>query len=252
MYYNHTQDDYSQPYMSSGYPHQPPTLMPDHRGSDSRSANQKSSKPKRRRVTTPVQRKAANVRERKRMFSLNDAFDRLRKRVPTFTFEKRLSRIETLRLAIGYIGFMTDLLIEKGAAPEYIKQAILRRTEGQYFLSASPVSDDGSADYIPPHSTAIQQTYIHPAESMQNMYADYTLASNHHAAGQELHHQTYEDYSVQPMPHRLSNINFESTPHQQPPMLINRSNDDQYSSNDLSPGSDCSSENSPSSPKSDQ
>lgn len=72
-------DDYSQPYMSSGYPHQPPTLMPDHRGSDSRSANQKSSKPKRRRVTTPVQRKAANVRERKRMFSLNDAFDRLRK-----------------------------------------------------------------------------------------------------------------------------------------------------------------------------
>ena len=45
--------------------------------------------------------------------------------MPTFTFEKRLSRIETLRLAIGYIGFMTDLLIEKGAAPEYIKQVNL-------------------------------------------------------------------------------------------------------------------------------
>ncbi|ERL90270.1 hypothetical protein D910_07622 [Dendroctonus ponderosae] len=30
--------------------------------------------------------------------------------VPTFAYEKRLSRIETLRLAITYISFMTELL----------------------------------------------------------------------------------------------------------------------------------------------
>lgn len=30
--------------------------------------------------------------------------------VPTFAYEKRLSRIETLRLAITYIGFMSELL----------------------------------------------------------------------------------------------------------------------------------------------
>ncbi|XP_037549543.1 pancreas transcription factor 1 subunit alpha [Nematolebias whitei] len=65
---------------------------------------------KRRRVITGVQRQAANVRERKRMFSLNEAFDELRRKVPTFAYEKRLSRIETLRLAIIYISFMTDLL----------------------------------------------------------------------------------------------------------------------------------------------
>lgn len=65
---------------------------------------------KRRRVVTGVQRQAANVRERKRMFSLNEAFDELRRKVPTFAYEKRLSRIETLRLAIIYISFMTDLL----------------------------------------------------------------------------------------------------------------------------------------------
>ncbi|CAB1350612.1 unnamed protein product [Coregonus sp. 'balchen'] len=53
---------------------------------------------------------AANVRERKRMFSLTEAFDELRRKVPTFVYEKRLSRIETLRLAIAYISFMTDLL----------------------------------------------------------------------------------------------------------------------------------------------
>ncbi|MEQ2208604.1 hypothetical protein XENOCAPTIV_008487 [Xenoophorus captivus] len=65
---------------------------------------------KRRRIVTGVQRQAANVRERKRMFSLNEAFDELRRKVPTFAYEKRLSRIETLRLAIVYISFMMDLL----------------------------------------------------------------------------------------------------------------------------------------------
>ncbi|KAM3596981.1 uncharacterized protein V6R79_023874 [Siganus canaliculatus] len=68
------------------------------------------SKPKRRRIITMGQRQAANVRERKRMFSLNEAFDELRRKVPTFAYEKRLSRIDTLRLAIVYISFMTDLL----------------------------------------------------------------------------------------------------------------------------------------------
>lgn len=35
---------------------------------------------------------------------------RLPFQVPTFAYEKRLSRIETLRLAITYISFMTELL----------------------------------------------------------------------------------------------------------------------------------------------
>ncbi|XP_044284893.1 fer3-like protein [Varanus komodoensis] len=65
---------------------------------------------KRKRIITRTQRQAANVRERKRMFNLNEAFDQLRKKVPTFAYEKRLSRIETLRLAIVYISFMTELL----------------------------------------------------------------------------------------------------------------------------------------------
>ncbi|XP_059206266.1 fer3-like protein [Centropristis striata] len=76
----------------------------------SRGAHGHHSKSKRRRIITVVQRQAANVRERKRMFSLNEAFDELRRKVPTFAYEKRLSRIDTLRLAIVYISFMTDLL----------------------------------------------------------------------------------------------------------------------------------------------
>lgn len=69
-----------------------------------------AGKRKRRRIITVDQRRAANVRERRRMSHLNEAFDGLRKRVPTFAYEKKLSRIETLRLAVTYIKFMDDLL----------------------------------------------------------------------------------------------------------------------------------------------
>ncbi|XP_037078410.1 pancreas transcription factor 1 subunit alpha-like [Pollicipes pollicipes] len=68
------------------------------------------TKKMRRRVASMAQRRAANIRERRRMLSLNEAFDRLRRKVPTFAYEKRLSRIETLRLAITYIAFMGELL----------------------------------------------------------------------------------------------------------------------------------------------
>ncbi|XP_020855637.1 fer3-like protein [Phascolarctos cinereus] len=75
-----------------------------------RGASLLLGRPKRKRVITSAQRQAANIRERKRMLNLNEAFDQLRKKVPTFAYEKRLSRIETLRLAIVYISFMTELL----------------------------------------------------------------------------------------------------------------------------------------------
>ena len=47
------------------------------------------------------------------MLSLNDAFEELRQIVPTFSHEKKISRIDTLRLAIIYISFMTDILAGK-------------------------------------------------------------------------------------------------------------------------------------------
>ncbi|XP_026464532.1 protein Fer3-like [Ctenocephalides felis] len=83
--------------------------IPSQIGSSS-SASSTSTKKPRRRVASVAQRRAANIRERRRMFNLNEAFDKLRRKVPTFAYEKRLSRIETLRLAITYIGFMSELL----------------------------------------------------------------------------------------------------------------------------------------------
>ena len=68
------------------------------------------SKKRRRRMQTPVQRKAANMRERKRMCHLNVAFDHLKDRLPNVRSRKKLSRIQTLRAAIFYISLLSECL----------------------------------------------------------------------------------------------------------------------------------------------
>lgn len=55
-----------------------------------------------------VQRAQANVRERKRMLSINSAFEELRVHVPTFPFEKRykISNIHLLqRFSFHFLSF---------------------------------------------------------------------------------------------------------------------------------------------------
>ena len=42
--------------------------------------------------------------------SINSAFEELRLHVPTFPYEKRLSKIDTLRLAIAYIALLRSAL----------------------------------------------------------------------------------------------------------------------------------------------
>lgn len=42
--------------------------------------------------------------------SINAAIDELRVHVPTFPYEKRLSKIDTLRLAIAYIALLREVL----------------------------------------------------------------------------------------------------------------------------------------------
>ena len=83
---------------------------PDHRSSDSGTGGNNSSNPsgvgsssssrswrrKRRCGHQQVhQRQAANLRERRRMQSINDAFEGLRTHIPTLPYEKRLSKVTT-------------------------------------------------------------------------------------------------------------------------------------------------------------
>ncbi|XP_060076773.1 pancreas transcription factor 1 subunit alpha-like [Ylistrum balloti] len=57
------------------------------------------------------QRSAANQRERRRMKSINDAFDILRDSIPTsVNADRRLSKVDTLKLAIRYISYLADMV----------------------------------------------------------------------------------------------------------------------------------------------
>ncbi|KAL4660199.1 transcription factor 21-like [Arapaima gigas] len=71
-----------------------------------------------------VQRHAANVRERKRMLNINSAFEELRCHVPTFPYERRLSKIDTLRLAIAYIALLRDILLSGCEPRAYVERCV--------------------------------------------------------------------------------------------------------------------------------
>ncbi|NXY87398.1 ASCL3 protein, partial [Alcedo cyanopectus] len=51
-----------------------------------------------------------NERERQRVRSVNEGYARLRHHLPKEFLEKRLSKVETLRAAIRYIGYLQALL----------------------------------------------------------------------------------------------------------------------------------------------
>ncbi|OWF45654.1 basic helix-loop-helix transcription factor amos-like [Mizuhopecten yessoensis] len=76
-----------------------------------------SSSARRRNSMTPgrevlrKRRLAANARERRRMESLNVAFDQLRDVVPSIGDDQKLSKYETLQMAQSYINALKDLLI---------------------------------------------------------------------------------------------------------------------------------------------
>lgn len=65
----------------------------------SKSGNGRAWRRKRRCGHQQVhQRQAANLRERRRMQSINDAFEGLRTHIPTLPYEKRLSKVNLLNV----------------------------------------------------------------------------------------------------------------------------------------------------------
>ncbi|XP_076624545.1 uncharacterized protein LOC143343484 [Colletes latitarsis] len=116
-----------------------------HRRSQNNRRNGTSGKSPRQAVQ---QRQAANMRERRRMQNINDAFEGLRAHIPTLPYEKRLSKVDTLKLAIGYIKFLNELVrADTGNDPltgngghsrcsgrDDTKKVIVRGSEGNPFI----------------------------------------------------------------------------------------------------------------------
>ena len=95
--------------------HTPYDTSPKNNGSTCSSEDQDSTSevdPEENHTTHGKRQKrvAANRRERTRMHTVNSAFDSLREMVPTYPSNRKLSKIETLRLACAYISDLSQLL----------------------------------------------------------------------------------------------------------------------------------------------
>ncbi|KAG6445133.1 basic helix-loop-helix transcription factor amos [Manduca sexta] len=86
---------------------------------EQRRTRKKSSKPTRKKTQSyeemQIQRVMANVRERQRTQSLNEAFASLRQIIPSLPSDK-LSKIQTLQLATQYIEFLYQILSNSDSA----------------------------------------------------------------------------------------------------------------------------------------
>lgn len=118
--------DFAAPYIKVEADDEPPVLLKSRsfgRKRKSVSSDEENSfqgKPKSRRKAPQSfediqhQRVMANVRERQRTQSLNEAFASLRKSIPTMPSDK-LSKIQTLKLAARYIDFLYHVLSNENA-----------------------------------------------------------------------------------------------------------------------------------------
>ncbi|XP_041316517.1 basic helix-loop-helix transcription factor scleraxis, partial [Pyrgilauda ruficollis] len=87
---------------------------PFHMESDAfgmKGGKRRSGKSRGRLSREPRQRHTANARERDRTNSVNTAFTALRTLIPTEPADRKLSKIETLRLASSYISHLGNVLL---------------------------------------------------------------------------------------------------------------------------------------------
>ncbi|XP_050299856.1 basic helix-loop-helix transcription factor scleraxis-like isoform X2 [Anthonomus grandis grandis] len=109
------------------------------KGSISHSNKRRKSRSEGQDSTPLKQRSQANARERDRTHSVNTAFSTLRTLIPTEPKDRKLSKIETLRLASSYISHLGTQLL---AGP--IDQPCLRLT--QNFTSDEDNSNSNSTN----------------------------------------------------------------------------------------------------------
>ncbi|CAG0924048.1 unnamed protein product [Notodromas monacha] len=122
------------------------------------------------------QRQAANIRERKRMLSINDAFKGLKDHIPTLPYEKRLSKVDTLKLAIGYINFLAELVENDRYPPEAnpthqepVKKVIIQchrgaaqRVRSTTMMSHASVSKRQRRVLVPPFIAGASSAVLYP------------------------------------------------------------------------------------------
>ena len=72
-------------------------------------------------------------REKRRLNNINSAFECLKKVIPTFPFEKRLTKIDTLRLAISYIQMLEAILKSEQHPELFIGQLLDGKITSEWY-----------------------------------------------------------------------------------------------------------------------
>lgn len=139
---------------------------------------------------------AANMRERNRMHVVNFAFDRLREVVPSYPANRKLSKIETLRMACSYIQELTNLLKSNAVVQGTDDVPVLTSQPNTYSPPMS--STDRVADQAPTFSTT---------SSPINNYQGYEMpppAYPEHSSSDSLEQTCHSESDVSPYLHGLS------------------------------------------------
>ena len=124
-----------------------------------------------------IKRMAANSRERKRMHTVNGAFDQLRELVPTYPSNRKLSKIDTLKLACSYIEDLTSLLRNPAVVHGDDVQLFHQTQEG--FM----------------HSSGFGLPSSYPGVQVKSEYGDYATCN-------------YQHYRVQPSYFASASVSF--------------------------------------------
>lgn len=106
-------------------------------------------------------RATANARERVRMNDMNEAFDLLRNLIPNYPAGRKLSKIDTLRLAKAYIKDLAELLQDESVRPG--DDVSLRGAvhEARRMISEHSLSDYSVSSNVSKTSSSVHRASLH-------------------------------------------------------------------------------------------
>ena len=139
----------------------------------------------------------ANDRERNRMHMLNKALEKLRKVLPTFPDDAKLTKIETLRFAHNYIWALSETVkmleycennnIQPSPSTHHNIQSLLSSCMPSATSSMIPVEDSSQSSFInsennslsvPEPLTCTNDDYSNDSSSINSEYIDISTCTN--------------------------------------------------------------------------
>lgn len=145
-------------------------------------------------------RLAANARERRRMQGLNTAFDRLRRVVPQWGQDKKLSKYETLQMAQIYINALSELLQTPSGGDQPPQQPASCKSDHHHLRASAPYEASAgttTATGTPPASGGGQRPT--PPGSCRTRFSVPTSAGGYSVQLEALHFSTFEDSALTAM-----------------------------------------------------